>query len=131
MRVPYGRDVPVASRPFYFGRRDDRCRTNAVVRNADGLSETDLECRRSAYNQIRTICQDRTLTDREKLDKCINVSRVYYCLTGDDSLTPEKIRQVDAMMIEQASKKLEQMKKVHDARERDAKTGQDFLFGIE
>lgn len=92
------------------------------------LSDTDLEIRRSSWAHIRQIISDKTLTDGEKLRKCLNEASIYAALTGDDALFPQQIRDEHNEMCKWIKQNMEKIKKGRAAAERDAATGQP-MFG--
>jgi len=91
------------------------------------LSETDLEIKRTSWNQIREIIGDRSLADLERLRQCRNVSAIYAALTGDNSLFPPGIREEQAKILAWLKVNVEKIEKRKAARERDKATGQNLL----
>ena len=92
------------------------------------LSDTDLEIRRSAWAFIRQTVQDKSLSDREKLRRCLNEASNYASLTGDDSLFPPQIRAEHDEMCKWVKQNMEKIEKRKVALERDAASGQP-MFG--
>lgn len=92
------------------------------------LSDTNLEIRRSAWAFIRQTVQDKSLSDREKLRRCLNEASNYASLTGDDSLFPPQIRAEHDEMCKWVKQNMEKIEKRKAALEKDAASGQP-MFG--
>lgn len=92
------------------------------------LSETDLEIRRSSWAHIRQIISDKTLTDGEKLRKCLNEASIYAALTGDDALFPKQIRDEHDEMCKWVKQNMEKIEKRKTALAKDEASGQP-MFG--
>ena len=95
--------------------------------NKQELSESDLEIKRTSWQQIREIIGDNSLSDLEKLRRCRNVSAIYAALTGDNSLFPPNIREEQRKTLTWLKVNAEKIEKRKAARARDEARGQNLL----
>lgn len=80
-----------------------------------GDAEALSAARSFAWREIKEAVSSG-LTDREKLEKCLNISRLHYALTGDDTLTPPQIRDKDNALIESLPKQIERANQLEKRR---------------